>query len=130
MGHRLLLNLLLVAVAAGLALLIYLKPGMAPETGPVAISDIRAETVTTIRLTRLQADPIAFSRRNGRWFIESEPELPADAFQVNTLLALASAETDRQYPARDLDLASMGLAPAQATLLLTGLVIWLRRRRR
>ena len=118
MGRRLLLNLLLVAVAAGLALLIYLKPGKAPETGPVAISDIRAEAVTTIRLSRLQADPIAFSRRDDRWFIETEPQLPADAFQVNTLLALAGAETDRQYPARDLDLATMGLAPAQATALL------------
>ena len=118
MGRRLLLNLLLVAVAAGLALFIYLQPGKAPQPEPAAMSDIVADAVTTIRLTRQQAEPVAFSRRDGRWFIQAEPELPADAFQVNTVLALASATTDRQYPARDLDLASMGLSPAQATAVL------------
>ena len=118
MGRRLLLNLLLVAVAAGLALFIYLQPGKSPDSGPVAISALDTASISSIRLTRQQGKPIAFSRRDDRWFIETVPELPADAFQLNTLLALASAETDRQYPAQDLDLASMGLSPALATALL------------
>jgi len=89
MGRRLLLNLLLVAVAFGLALFIYLQAGKTPETGPGAISAIDPDTVSSIRLTRLQAEPVEFSKRDGRWFIHTEPELPADDFQVSTLLALA-----------------------------------------
>jgi len=118
MGRRLLLNLLLVAVAIGLALFIYLQAGRTPETGPGAISAIDPATVTSIRLTRLQAEPVAFSKRDGGWFIHGEPELPADDFQVGTLLALASAQTDRQYPADTLDLQPMGLQPPQATAIL------------
>ena len=56
MGRRLLLNLLLVAMASGLALFIYLQSGKAPESGPGAISDIDTNTVSSIRLTRLQAE--------------------------------------------------------------------------
>ncbi|MGB5261760.1 MAG: DUF4340 domain-containing protein [Gammaproteobacteria bacterium] len=118
MGRRLLLNLLLVAVAIGLALLIYLQPGKAPDSGPAAISNLDPDAVSSIRLTRLQAEPIEFSRRDGRWFIQAEPELPADDFQINTLLALATAATDRHYPASTLDLEPMGLLPPQATVVL------------
>jgi hypothetical protein len=116
MGRRLLLNLLLVAMAIGLALFIYLQPGKTPDAGPDAISRLDPETVSSIRLTRLQAEPIEFSKRDGRWFIQAEPELPADDFQINTLLALATAATDRHYPAGTLDLESMGLLPPQATV--------------
>jgi hypothetical protein len=118
MGRRLLLNLLLVAVAIGLALFIYLQAGKTPETGPGTISAVDPGTVTSIHLSRLQAEPIEFSKRDGRWFIQGEPELPADDFQVGILLALASAQTDRHYPADTLDLQPMGLQPPQATAIL------------
>ena len=118
MGRRLLLNLLLVAVAIGLATFIYLQAGKTPETGPDEITSIDPGTVTSIRLTRLQAEPVEFSKRDDHWFIHGEPELRADDFQVGTLLALTGARTDRHYPADTLDLQPMGLQPPQATAIL------------
>ena len=118
MGRRLLLNLLLVVVAAALALFIYLKPGKTPDTGSTTISDLDPEQVTSIRLTRLQAGPLTFNKRDGQWTIEHRPVLPADDFQLGTLLSLPRAATRRHYPAVTLDLKAMGLLPPQATVVM------------
>ena len=120
MGKRLLLNLLLAAAVAALALFIYFGPGRTPEETASRITDLDPDAVSTIELTRLEAGPLQLTRRNGRWYLVQQPELPADDFQVNTLLALARAETDRSYPADTLDLATMGLSPPQASALLDG----------
>lgn len=118
MGKRLLLNLLLAAVVIALALFIYLRPGKTPDGDTPRIADLDPDAVSAIQLTRLQAEPLMFERRDGRWHIKREPALPADDFQVNTLLALARAETGRSYAADALDLATMGLEPPQASALL------------
>lgn len=118
MGRRLLLNLLLLVVATALAVFIYLKPDQTTDTDVTAISDLDPEQVSSIRITRLQAGPLAFNKRDGQWTIEHQPELPADDFQVSTLLSLPGAKTGRYYPADSLDLKSMGLLPPQATAML------------
>ena len=118
MSVRLLLNLLLLVIAGGLGLFIYLGTGNDAGPGQYSISSMDPDTVSTIQLVRVQGETLDFSRRNGRWFIAGSPELPADDFQVGTLLGLANAETDRQYPAGTLDLKTMGLLPPQATLTL------------
>ncbi len=118
MIQRLLLNLLLGAVAIALALFIYLETGKTPDSNTRPVSDLDTEKVSSIRITRLQAGPLLFNKRNGRWYIEREPELPADDFQVNTLLSLPRAVTDRHYPANTLDLETMGLLPPRATAVL------------
>ena len=116
MSVRLLMNLLLLVIAAGLGLFIYLGTGNDAGTGQYSVSHIDPDTVSTIQLARVQGETLDFSRRNGQWFIAGTPEQPADDFQVGTLLALANAETDRHYPADTLDLRTMGLLPPQATL--------------
>lgn len=118
MARRFLLNLLLAVVAISLALFIFLKPDPALDADTTAISGLNPETISSIRLTRLQAEPLALDKRDGQWFIEHQPELPADDFQVNTLLSLPNSETDRHYPADTLDLKSMGLLPPQASAVL------------
>ena len=118
MSIRLLLNLLLLVVAGGLALFIYLGTGKDSGTDQYSVSSIDPDTVSAIQLVRVQGETLDFIRRDGQWFIAGSPEQPADDFQVGTLLALVNAETDRHYPASTLDLKTMGLLPPQATLLL------------
>ena len=118
MSIRLLLNLLLIVVAGGLALFIYLGPGKSPEQGVDTVSSIDPDSVSAIQLARTQGETLNFSRRDEQWFIAGNPEQPADDFQVGTLLAVASATSDRHYPAMTLDLKTMGLQPPLATLIL------------
>jgi len=111
MARRLLLNLLLAIMVLGLALFIYFDPDKATDDDRPAISNIDPDSVTSIKITRLQGEPLSFIKRDGQWFILGETEFRADDFQVSTLLALARSITDRKYPAQTLDLKPMGLLP-------------------
>ncbi|MBT8122055.1 MAG: DUF4340 domain-containing protein [Gammaproteobacteria bacterium] len=111
MARRLLLNLLLAIVVLGLALFIYIDTDKATDDNRAVISNIDPDSVTSIKITRLQGEPLSFIKRDGQWFIVGETEFRADDFQVGTLLALARSITDRKYPAQTLDLKPMGLLP-------------------
>ena len=117
MSQRNLLNLILAVAAIALALFVYLKPGQAPDTR-IQVGQLDTDTVTTVHLTRQQAVPLVFNKHDDRWLIDGEPILPANNFQVDTILALAKATTGRHYPADTLDLATMGLQPPLASALL------------
>lgn len=111
MARRLLLNLMLAIVVLGLALFIYIDPDKATDDKRAAISNIDPDSVSSIKITRLQGEPLSFVKRDGQWFIVGQTEYRADDFQVGTLLALLRSVTDRKYPASTLDLKPMGLMP-------------------
>jgi hypothetical protein len=113
---RTLLNLGLAVIAIGLAVLIWYRPGLVRDTGPGAITAIDPQRVTSIELTRTGAEPLAFRRRDARWVIEGALVIPADDFQVHTVLALLEANGIRSYPAGTLDLKALGLDPPQASV--------------
>jgi hypothetical protein len=116
MSTRTLLNLVLLIIALGLALLAWFKPGVQPVDAPRPITTaIAPEQTASITVERLNRDPLSFSKRNGRWFLLADNrELPAADFQVHALLRLLEATATRDYPAGSLDLASLGLQPPQA----------------
>ena len=111
MARRLLLNLMLAIVVLGLALFIYIDPDKATDDKRSAISNIDPDSVSSIKITRLQGEPLSSVKRDGQWFIVGQTEFRADDFQVSTLLALVRSVTDRKYPASTLDLKPMGLMP-------------------
>ena len=111
MARRLLLNLMLAIVVLGLALFIYIDPDKATDDNRSTISNIDPDSVSSIKITRLQGEPLSFVKRDGQWFIVGQTEYRADDFQVGTLLALLRSVTDRKYPASTLDLKPMGLMP-------------------
>lgn len=111
MARRLLLNLMLAIVVLGLALFIYIDPDKATDDNRSTISNIDPDSVSSIKITRLQGEPLSFVKRDGQWFIVGQTEYRADDFQVSTLLALLRSVTDRKYPASTLDLKPMGLMP-------------------
>ncbi len=111
MARRLLLNLMLAIVVLGLALFIYIDTDKATDDKRSTISNIDPDSVSSIKITRLQGEPLSFVKRDGQWFIVGQTEYRADDFQVGTLLALLRSVTDRKYPASTLDLKPMGLMP-------------------
>lgn len=116
MSTRTLLNLALAALALGLAALIWLRPGLERDSVSQAITAIDPQQVSMIELTRRAAEPLTFSRHDGHWLIDATTAIPADDFQIHTVLALLEASTIRSYAAESLNLAGLGLDPPQASI--------------
>ncbi|MGB5716765.1 MAG: hypothetical protein WBN81_06690, partial [Gammaproteobacteria bacterium] len=118
MSSRTLLNLILACVALLLVLVVFYLPGL--EEGPVAppISDLSADSISSIRVTRKERMPLTFSKSASGWQLLQEQALPASEFQLRSLLGIPGTRPARSYPVSALDLGSAGLEPPQATLLL------------
>jgi len=114
MSTRTLLNLALSVIALGLVALIWLRPGLEGDSGSQTITGIDPQQVSMIELTRSAAVPLTFSQHDGHWLIDGATAIPADDFQVHTVLALLEAPGIRSYPANSLDLVALGLDPPQA----------------
>ena len=117
MNARNLLNLALLVLACTLVALILLRPGL-QESGPgQPLTTIDAQTVRSISLLRASAEPLVFRKFIDDWRIDGSPALPADDFQVHTVLALLDAASVRSYPDDELhDLTALGLDPPQASV--------------
>jgi hypothetical protein len=120
MSARTLLNLALALLALLLAAVVWLRPGLEPETAPAAITALEPGQVSSINITRLQGAPLGFSKQDGAWFLDGDPHVPADAFQLRAILALLQAASIRSYPAEALDLIGLGLDPPQASVMFNG----------
>jgi len=123
MSSRTLLNLILACVALLLGLVVFYLPGL--EEGPVAppISDLSADSISSIRVTRKERMPLTFSKTASGWQLLQEQALPASEFQLRSLLGIPGTRPARSYPVSALDLGSAGLEPPQATLLLDDTLI-------
>lgn len=115
MNSRALLNLGLLVVILVLGLVAWLRPGIEAEPEPRLLTDIDEDTVSSIEIVR-KDEHIRFVRRDTQWFVDGDPELPADPLQVSSLLRLGAAEMRRHYPAGTLDLAALDLDPAPITV--------------
>lgn len=116
MSRRSLLNLALLAVAGSLAALIALRPGLEQPATLATLTAIDPQTVAHIELTRLAGETLRFSKTGAHWDVVGATTLPADDFQVHTILALLQAGVVRSYPADSLKQAQIGLDPPQASV--------------
>lgn len=118
MSSRTLINLALLCLAGMLALVIVYRPGIEPEPVPQTLSALTGDGITRIHVTRTAREPLTFTRHADNWVLAGSSELPASDIQIRSLLAILQAHSTRSYPADSLDLATLGLEPPQATLML------------
>lgn len=123
MNTRTLLNLTLAGVATVLGLVIFYKPGLAPPPVPETITQVSAESITRIRVTRKERMPLNFVKGDSGWQLENHRVLPASEFQLHAVLGILSARPGHSYPDDALNLAEAGLDPPLATLLLNDTLI-------
>jgi VCBS repeat-containing protein len=118
MSPRTLLNLGLAGLALALVLVVVYRPGLEPEAVPQPIiAGLAPDAVVSITVTREPREQLTFTRQADRWYLfTGKRELPAAEFQVNALLRLLQTTADNHYPAATLDMAQLGLEPAQATV--------------
>ena len=116
MQRRWLVNLLLAALAAGLAAIAILRPGQeAPEETP-PLTAIDKAAVKEIRIERPGRPAIKLERMDGGWRLVQPFAARADGYRVDGLLAVAAAESLRRLPADEDKLARYGLDKPAATL--------------
>lgn len=123
MSTRNLLNLLLLAIGAGLLLLIIYQPGLTPEDAHTPFTAIDPASIDSILIEREHYQSVVVKKQAGHWHLVGNKTLPAAEIQMNALTRILQASSSQQYAPETLDLAALGLDPPRATLTLNETVI-------
>lgn len=116
--RKLLVNLLLVAAAGLLVAIAVLEPGKeAPEPLP-PLTELDRQAVERVVIRQSGGGEIRLEKTATGWRITAPRDLPANAGKLDNLLAVTEAESQRRYPAAELDLESVGLAGDSHSLIL------------
>lgn len=109
MNSRVILNLVLLLVVAGLILVVYFQPGVKKETKPDALLSIGPTDVNHIEIIPASKDAITFARKGSEWRIVSPVDARANTFRINSLLRLTQTPIRKQYDVAPADLAKFKL---------------------
>ncbi len=121
MSRRLLVNLLLLALAGGLWWVATRLPAPDGKPPPRPFGDIDPGAVRSIAVERPAGELLLqMERRGTHWWITRPFTAPADRARVGRLLAITAEPTARIFSAGGVDLEQTGLAPPRAVLLLDG----------
>lgn len=102
MKSRILLNLLLFILVAGLSLFIYLKPkNGSPAAFP--LSSLSANTIQHIKIEKAGQPPIEFEMRSGIWFMTRPFSARGDHLKITALLEILSARSPQRFTADHLE---------------------------
>ena len=112
--HRNRLNLFLLALVLLLGALAWLRPGL-EQAPPERVSDLDAAGVQRIRILH-DDQSLVLERRGEHWWLAGDPPVPADRFQVDTLLGLLREVAVRSYDPAGLDAQAVGLEPPVAVI--------------
>lgn len=107
--RKLLVNLALLAAAALLAALAFYEPGRDEPETPPPLTGLAQDRINRVAIHRPGEPDVVLARDETGWRLIAPRELPANGGRVENLLALANAESRRQYAAADLDPEQVGL---------------------
>jgi hypothetical protein len=101
MKSRLLHNIVLALVVAGLALFLLLKP---EKAGPqkFRLSQLQAGAITQVTLAPAKRDTIVLEKRGEDWRMSAPFPARADANRVASTLEILQAQSETRLPAQDL----------------------------
>lgn len=124
MRPRGILNLALVLVVAGLALLLFLRPGKETKPPPpeYPLSTIEPAQVKTIRIQAKGHDEARLSRGDGdsEWRLQEPVSVRADGSLIGSVLGDFGETTPTRYDVGDLDLSRYGLDEPSLKVWLNG----------
>ena len=118
MKNRWILNLVMLAVVAGLVAFLYLRPKVnnnAPSKHEVSM--LKLADFTAVKVEFSAKVPTSFEKADGLWRMTSPYKTRADQISVERILAIIAAKSTEKFPATDL--AKYGLDKPQLKLKLT-----------
>ncbi|RFA30066.1 hypothetical protein CAI21_07615 [Alkalilimnicola ehrlichii] len=107
MSKRILLNVGLLALLLGLALLVWRE--LTPEPNHGRLTRLSADAVDRIVIEPANGQMVRLTRDRDSWQIVQPRTLPASRFHVEQVLELLTARSAARYPAASMDLAAVGL---------------------
>jgi hypothetical protein len=105
------LNLALAAAVLVLAAATYFSREQ-PEPPPPPLTALKADDINRILVRHAGRDDIRLEKRGATWWLTAPVEARAERIEVGALLELAGRASQRRYPAAEMDLAKLGLAPS------------------
>jgi hypothetical protein len=108
-SRRWALNLLLVAILAGLVALAWFKPGQEKPAAQPKLTAIAADSVRAITLHRERGEDVELQRDGKRWRLVKPRAARANPYRVDALLALLATESPGPVAGAPERLAEYGL---------------------
>lgn len=118
MNSRVLLNLALVLLIAGLVLIVIYKPGR-EQPKPVPLTAIEAATVHELRVERNGREAILLTRAESGWRLSAPVPGRANPHNVESLLRLLTTASEARVAGGE-DLTAFGLAPPKGIVQVDG----------
>ena len=118
MKNRWILNLVMLAVVAGLVAFLYLRPKVNNHSpSRHEVSTLKLADFTAVKAEFSAKVPTSFEQVDGLWRMTSPYKTRADQVSVQRILAIIAAKSTEKFPATDL--AKFGLDKPQLKLKLT-----------
>ncbi len=112
------LNLLLIAVVAVLAAVVYFEPGREKPPVPARLTTLTAAQVTRIAITRPDQPDIKLVKKGAQWLMETPYATTADEVRIGFLLDFLEAKSGSSFPVVKADLPKYALDKPRAVLTL------------
>ncbi len=118
MKKRWLLNLVMLAVVAGLVTFLYLRPQANIDASPQhEVSTLKLADFTVIKVEFPTKAPTSFEKVDGLWRMTAPHKTRANQLAVQRILSIIAAKSTEKFPTNDL--AKFGLDNPQLRLKLT-----------
>ena len=118
MKNRWILNLVMLAVVAGLVAFLYLRPKASNDEPSLhEVSALKLADFTAIKAEFPAKVPTSFEKIDGLWRMTSPYKTRADQISVQRILAIIAAKSKEKFPATDLE--KYGLDKPELRLKLT-----------
>jgi len=115
---------MLLAAIGILSLVVRFGPDIDQEPEATSITNLKKDQLRRLHINRpVREDLVLLKNDSGRWDIEHTPALPTESLQMNALLRLAEQKAVRSYPANELELSQLQLAPPYATVILNNTAV-------
>ena len=115
MQKPLIVNLVLLVLVIGLALVVWFDPFTKPEPTPIMLTPVDANTIQSISLTNAKKAHFSLEKRTLDqgifWYLATPVDMPANPHKVNQILSLLNTNSFRQYQIKSDNLAKLGLSP-------------------
>jgi hypothetical protein len=108
MKKRWILNLMMLALVAGLVVFLYLRPKTAIEEIPShEVSQLKLADINSVKVEFPAKSPVIFDKTENYWLMKAPYKQRADQLSVQRILSVIAAKSEYQFPATDL--AKFGL---------------------
>lgn len=110
------LNAILAVVVIGLGAVVYFSQKQGQKLPP--LTPLKSADVSRIAIEHPDAAAIKLEKNGGPWRLTAPVQAETDPFEVNSLVSLATLETQSKLDPKEVKLADLGLQPPDYTITL------------